>query len=377
MNMGEKNLHLLYVDNVASHYREAIFLLMDNAFDVHYLFGESLDDIKQMDTSSLRGEVEKSKNYKVFGGWYWQKGVVSKIWRNFDKYVLIGDTRALSTWVFALIAYLSGKSRNVYFWTHGWYGKETWLESYVKKVYFRLAKGGIFLYGNYARNLMIEEGFKPEKLYTIHNSLDYNRQIQIRQSLRPMAIYKDRFSNNHKNLIFIGRLTPVKKLDLILYSLRICADKGHNYNLTFVGDGEKRRYLESLSEKLGLHDKVWFYGSCYDEEENAKLIFNADLCVSPGNIGLTAIHSMVYGTPVITHDSFSYQMPEFEVIHKGKTGDFFAYNDVTSLANSLISWFEHHPNRQTTRTACYKEIDESWTPSYQLNVLNSVLLKDN
>lgn len=37
---------------------------------------------------------------------------------------------------------------------------------------------------------------------------------------------------------------------------------------------------------------VWFYGSCYDEQTNAELIYNADMCVAPGNVGLTAIHAM-------------------------------------------------------------------------------------
>ena len=54
-------MKILYLDNVATHYRKAIFLLMDNTFQVDYLFGESLGDIKQMDTSLLKGHVKKTK----------------------------------------------------------------------------------------------------------------------------------------------------------------------------------------------------------------------------------------------------------------------------------------------------------------------------
>ena len=60
-------------------------------------------------------------------------------------------------------------------------------------------------------------------------------------------------------------------------------------------------------------------GECYSEETNAKLIYNADLCVAPGNIGLTAIHVMMFGCPAITHNDFKWQMPEFEAIKSMET----------------------------------------------------------
>ena len=44
--------------------------------------------------------------------------------------------------------------------------------------------------------------------------------------------------------------------------------------------------------------------------------------VSPGNVGLTAIHSLSYGTPVLTHNNFNNQMPEVESIQPGFNGYF-------------------------------------------------------
>lgn len=66
--------------------------------------------------------------------------------------------------------------------------------------------------------------------------------------------------------------------------------------MTFICDGEKTKEFKQLAESLGLQDYVWFYGACYNEKELSSLIYNADLCVAPGNIGLTAMHSMVFGT---------------------------------------------------------------------------------
>ena len=66
-----------------------------------------------------------------------------------------------------------------------------------------------------------------------------------------------------------------------------------------------------------------FYGATYDEKELSKLIYMSDLTVSPGNIGLTAIHSLSYGTPVCSHSNFNNQMPESEAIINFENGFFF------------------------------------------------------
>ena len=124
-----------------------------------------------------------------------------------------------------------------------------------------------------------------------------------------------------------------------------------------------------------MNGQIWFYGECYDEKVNAMLIYNADLCVSPGNVGLTAIHSMVFGTPVISHNAFSWQMPEFEAIVPNMTGAFYVYNNQESLVDSISQWFRDNKNkRDEIREKCYKEIDDNWTPVYQMRVIKENLV---
>lgn len=367
-------MKVLYLDNVASHYRKAIFLLMDQTFDVDYLFGASLGDIKHMDTSLLRGKVEETRTKHFRAGWYWQPGLLSKLFKGYDRYLMVCETRALSTWVFCLLARLLGKSKKIYFWSHGWYGKETGLEKAIKKILFRLPGGGVFLYGNYARDLMMKEGFNPERLHVIHNSLDYDRQVVIRKVLGEQPIYKDHFGNDNPNLFFVGRLTEVKKLDLVLKAMAQLRKRGQLFNMTFIGDGSEKEALESLTKELGLENNVWFYGACYDETLLSNMIYNADLCVAPGNIGLTAMHALAYGTPALTHDDFPYQMPEFEAIREGVTGTFFRRGSVDSLSEKISQWFvEKKGKRKEVRKECMTEIDEQWTPQFQIEVLKNNL----
>ena len=366
------NLCLIY--NFAQHYRSNIFTIIDKSFNCDFVFGDTMDDVKKMDYSLIHGNVTETHTRKLFGGWYYQPKVISQLWKDYDYYILLGETRALSTWFFCILARFFRPKKNIFFWTHGWYGKETTFERLIKKIFLRLPNGGIFLYGNYARNLMIKEGFNSSKLFTIHNSLAYDKQLEIRKSLFKSNIYRDHFNNDDPNLFFVGRLTPVKKLDQILRAMALCNQKDRFFNLTLIGGGQEYGNLVSLSEILGLNNRIWFYGPCYDENELSNLIYNADLCVAPGNIGLTAMHSMVFGTPAITHNNYPYQMPEFEAIKEGVTGTFFEMDNIESLATKINSWFHANINRrEEVRISCMSEIDKEWNPYYQIEVIKKAL----
>lgn len=367
-------MKLCLIYNFAQHYRTDIFKFISKEFDCDFVFGDSMSDVKKMDYSLLHGDVKETHTRRLSGGWYWQPGVISKLKQGYTHYILLGETRALSTWMFCLLARLFYPKKKVYFWSHGWYGKETLMEKLIKKLLFHLPNGGIFLYGNYARNLMIKEGFSSDKLFVIHNSLAYDKQLEIRKHLSHSDIYRNHFKNDNNNLIFIGRLTKVKRIDILIDAVDLLKKQGHEYNLTLVGDGTEMETLQNKVHAQGLQENVWFYGACYDEKENATLIYNADLCVSPGNVGLTAMHVMMFGCPVITHDNFPYQMPEFEAIQRNITGDFFKQGDTVSLASTIDKWFATNiSNRERIRQASYNEIDTSWTPQYQIKVLKEVL----
>lgn len=357
--------------NYAQHYRTNIFMLMDQQMDIDFVFGEKYLNVKKMDYSLLNHKVTEVKTKQLFGPLDWQCGVVKQLFKGYDKFIMLGKPMSISTWVVLLLGRLMGKE--IYLWSHGWYGKESIGKTVIKKVFFGLANGTM-TYGDYARNLMIQEGMKAEKITTIHNSLMYDEQIKMRKTLFPSVIFKEHFKNNNPIIIFIGRLTSIKKLDQILEAQAICEGRGFDFNVVFVGDGTEKKCLENKTDILKLNDKVWFYGPSYDEKELSDLIYNADLCVAPGNIGLTAMHAMAYGCPCMSHNDFPYQMPEFEAIQEGKTGGFFERDNITSLADSIQKWFnEHQHEREQIRKNCYKEIDENWNPHVQLETIKRVI----
>lgn len=338
--------------------------------DCDFIFGKDNTTVKRMDTSILKNSIDLPN--KRIGGtmWYTQPGVLDKV-KNYD--VIINDLGiyCISSWIFTLLSKF--RKQKVYIWDHGYYGKESKIRTWIKRIYFGLADGS-FIYGDYAIRLMKEKGFNGKKLYSIHNSLDYQSQLELRNKIQKNDIFKKHFGNDYPVLMMIGRLNLRKKLNQLIEAVALLKEKGQIFNVVLVGDGEDRKPMEELVAQLNIQSQVWFYGACYDEATNAELIFNSDMCVVPGDIGLTAIHCMMFGVPVVSHDFFPNQGPEFEVIKEGVTGSFFKQNDINSLANTVSTWFEMHANdREKVRKACYKEIDENWTPEYQINVLKKVI----
>lgn len=355
--------------NYAHHYRKSIFSLLDSELGCDFVFGNKYLDVKKMDYTLFHHKVTEVKNIKV-GPFLYQRNVLKLIFQGYDKFIVLGEPMNLSTWGILFLAKFFRKE--VYLWTHGWYGREGFLKKIIKKVFYKLSSG-ILLYGNYAKKLMIENGFNKNSLFVIYNSLDYDKQLLVREKLKKVSIYKDHFGNLYPVLLFVGRLTSVKRLDMLLDVVRMSIYNGRPLNLILIGQGEKQNELESMTRQYGIDSHVWFYGPSYDEIELSSLIYNADICVSPGNVGLTAIHSLVYGCPVITHDNYREQMPEFEAIKIGITGDFFHQNDLQSLYKVIQKWLDNHKDRNEIRDNAYKEIDLNWNPYNQLRIIKKAL----
>lgn len=365
----QNKLCLIY--NTAPRYREAVFRAIDKEYDCDWYFGYTKNDIKEMDTKLLKNVFY----YKTLGNpckFYWKKGILRLLFRKkYQNFFMLAEVRSITEYLFFGLASLFFPKKHIYIWTHGWYGKEKGLIAKLKIWQIKKVTG-VFVYGDRAKKLLIKQGIPEDKLFVIHNSLDYDTQKSLRNSVHTSSIYRNHFHNNRPIIVFIGRLTKVKKLDMLIDALANLRDKGEKYNLVLIGDGIDAENLKIRTAEKSLQEQVWFYGACYDENTNAELIYNADLCVSPGNVGLTAMHSMMFGCPVITHNCFDWQMPEFESIKAGITGDFFKMDDVSDLVETISRWFEKKSDkREEVRNACFLEIDTNWNLYYQLDIIKN------
>ena len=217
-------------------------------------------------------------------------------------------------------------------------------------------------------------GCDSRRMRTIHNSLDTSLQTKIYSTLKPSSIFKEHFGNDNPVVIYIGRIQKRKKVEQIVESLLMGKKQGFEFNLVIVGLDQDNGSVLRMVEQYGLSKNVWFYGPCFDENVNAQLLYDSSVCVCPSEVGLTAIHALSYGCPVISNDNFEKQMPEFESIIEGKTGSFFRENDIEDLLNKIKYWCcLSETGRDKTRNDARKLILNEWSIDYQINVLKELL----
>lgn len=373
---------VFYFTNLASVYRTRLWqvLLESKNFEISFGYGANKKlGIKSIDFSAPFFSDKENRLFRLTNFWIkkkympWQAGVISLcLFKRPKAVIFMGDATVLSYWLAAIICRL--KSIKVIYHTHGFYGDEKGLKLKFRKAFYALATEYLS-YEKRGKTLMIEQGFSPDKIHVFYNSLDYPRHLELREALQnKKELYTFDFFEKPttRTLIFIGRLTFEKKLDMLINVVNQI-NLNQQLNLLIIGDGESRNQLETLIDEDS-KKFIHLYGPCYDEKLIGEMLYNSYLCVSPGNVGLTAIHSLSFGTPVCTHENFNNQGPEVESIVDGKTGFLFEENNLDDLKNKIIGWTKRHPNKtDIIRNDCYQIVDEFYNPFNQERVLTNLI----
>ena len=362
---------LCIITNIGAHYRYPIFSLIDREIGCDFFLGDKVKQkLKTFEYGKLAGYKGTLRN-RFVGPFYWQANSVNLVFKDYEYFILDGEPFCLSSWIILILCRLLGKK--TISWSHGWYGREGFIKGFIKKIFFKLFSE-LMLYNEYAIRLMTEQGFNPAHMYCIANSMDSDKEKGLRASLKPSRIYQRYFQNNYPTIIYCGRIQKWKKLDMIIESMEILAKEGNPINAIFIGQDIENVDLKSYAASKGLEKHIWLYGPCYDDRIIGELFFNASVCVSPGNVGLTAIHALSFGCPVITHNQFPYQNPEFEAIKPGITGDFFKKDNLLSMTEYIKKWTSQtQEEREQTRTAAFNEIDSKWNIHYQIEIIKKVI----
>lgn len=390
-SLKQSKLQVALIQHFLVHYRQPIFSLMSCQChpDPEYTFFSDTvgrNNIRTIDygLNSL-GQSNNSlrwltlKNIWIGNFLLWQKGILKIACdKNFDCIIFQGSMFDFSTWIAVILARLKGK--RVLMWTHGYLRREKNLKGWVRSIFYRLAHG-LLLYGHRSRAFLLERHFDPNNLYIVYNSLNYKEQCDVQSTVSDKIIHDKKVQlfqfPSHPIIIFIGRLTQQKKISEIFEALAYLKQIDYLVNFLIVGDGPEESTLHQLASKLEISNLIVFWGPCYQEKELGPLIMLADICVAPGEVGLTCMHAFAYGKPVITHDRPDLQMPEFEAIEPGSTGDLFQYGDIEDLARVIRKWTSKSYSQEETALKCRAIIEKYYNRDYQLKIINRAILGIN
>ena len=108
---------------------------------------------------------------------------------------------------------------------------------------------------------LVRLGVAPrEKFSVLPLGLDLGRLAQPADGLRDASRAELGVDDDAVLLAFVGRVVPIKRLDLLLAALARARESEPRLRLAVVGDGDERPGLEALAERLGVAGAVEFLG---------------------------------------------------------------------------------------------------------------------
>ena len=90
-------------------------------------------------------------------------------------------------------------------------------------------------------------------------------------------------------------------------------------------------------------------------------------------VGLTAMHSLAFGVPLVTHSQWDAQMPEFEAIIPDRTGGIFENHNIHDLSQVLQKWTQSISPEESVQKECIAIIERFYNPIKQTEIIERAL----
>jgi glycosyltransferase involved in cell wall biosynthesis len=214
----------------------------------------------------------------------------------------------------------------------------------------------VFVNSEEYRRSWITRGFAPEKLKILPRGLDTAMFSPERRD--PAFWRKFGEKNGAVHLLYVGRISKEKDLDILAQAYRQLRDEGLPIQLYLVGDGP---YLDKLNEAL---PEAVFTGYLRGKEL-ATAYASADVFVFPSTtdtFGNVVIEAQASGIPVIVSDTGG---PK-ELVKANVNGVITKSHDVEDLTRAIRDLVNDKGKRdQMSRHAREAVVDRSWPGAFR------------
>jgi 1,4-alpha-glucan branching enzyme len=182
-------------------------------------------------------------------------------------------------------------------------------------------------------------GLPPAKVRVVPNGVNPASLGEGGQVYR-----KDRNQQGRSpTILFFGRLVPEKGVQILLESVPRLVKRVSGVHLLVAGRGPYEEHLRSLSERLGVNDRVSFIGFVNDEELSG-ILEQSRVAAFPSiyePFGIVVLEAMAAGVPVVVSDTGGLQ----DIVEHGVDGyktppgraDMLAYYLAELLVNPVLA----------------------------------------
>jgi D-inositol-3-phosphate glycosyltransferase len=214
-------------------------------------------------------------------------------------------------------------------------------------------------------------GAPSSRIRIVPPGVDLSRFHPIEQSYAQSVIGAP---ENHRILLFAGRIEPLKGIDTLFRAIALLRDRGAScalcgISVVIVGgdpsvvglqNNAEMARLHTLRDDLMLNDVIDFIGA-QDQDTLHYFYSAADCVIMPSHyesFGMVALEAMACGTPVIASDVGGLSV----LVRDGENGFLVPPRSPEILAEHIEQLLNNEPLRRRIghRASCYAE-DFSWT----------------
>lgn len=176
-----------------------------------------------------------------------------------------------------------------------------------------------------------------EKITVVPNGVNLKEIDRI--GLSEVNRLRDRLNPDKKTILFVGRITPVKGVDILIDAVSKIGDI--DLQLLIIGPVEDRRYFQLLQQQIkdkGLEEVVKFRPASRPEALAAFYICDVFVLPTRGEVfGIVLAEAMAYKKPVIGTNIGG--LPD--LIKDGQNGLLFELENSSDLASKIVYLLTH------------------------------------
>lgn len=304
---------LCFVQPILTSYRDPIFN------ELNELLGNSLV-VCAANPPKEFGEIEppsyqlQDPQWKKLGLLHYMPfKAYTTMFRSSDRFIHFCDFKYLSLWLLILNCLVTGKQ----IWLHGQggYKRKGLLHRSVYTLSIWLSDGYICYTEFSARCL---KKVIPKRLHSKIKVVSNTLSLEPSNGIQPA---------NSNHLLYMGRLRQGCGIELLLE-----AAKNLSMGIKVVGAGNTE-FIDTLKAQ---YPDAQFYGPIFDYQKQKDIANECLAGVYGGDAGLSVVHYMALGLPVIVHgDLMKHMGPEPSYVEDGKNGLVFERENLHSLQSKI------------------------------------------
>ena len=238
--------------------------------------------------------------------------------------------------------------------------------SFIQCISLRKASIVIAVSEQIRLSLIKRYALNSDDVHVVPNGVNLRRFTLMDRSA---AFRKIGLDPNLRYIGYVGGLTEWQNLGLMIKATTFVVQKAKDVKLLIIGTGRTRKHLEDIVKKEGLDKSVFFIeGVCYEKVPFYMNVLEVGLMPDKRMVENRLLSSplkmweyLACGIPVLT-----FSIPEISFIAKNNVGKFVAKDNITDIANKIMSILKEKDKEKIRDKARKLATKHSWEETGQM-----------